>query len=134
MNLLDLMDCETLSGKTCLDSSPKPTTPSDVSWARLSDMITPSRSLTGPDGPARVWLTDHGAGPRGGFSTLNISDSPNGARACSLSRILETEPIPPRYYLSARACAGILKRAARRGKTLPELLAAALGAVAGVRT
>lgn len=38
----------------------------------------------------------------------------------------EKGSIPPRYYLSARACAGILLRAERRGKELPPTLKAAL--------
>ena len=48
--------------------------------------------------------------------------------------VLETGPIPQKYYLSQKACAGILRRAARRGKKLPELLEAALKAVVGVVT
>lgn len=47
----------------------------------------------------------------------------------SLSDILVTGDVPQRYFLSAKACAGILRRAARRGKTLPVLLARALQAV-----
>ena len=38
----------------------------------------------------------------------------------------ERESIPPKYFLSAKACAGILRRAEARGKTLPPLLSAAL--------
>ncbi len=34
--------------------------------------------------------------------------------------------IPPKYFLSATACSGILRRALRRGKTLPALLDLAL--------
>ena len=34
--------------------------------------------------------------------------------------------IPSKYFLSAQACAGILLRAARRGKKLPLLLGQAL--------
>jgi hypothetical protein len=49
---------------------------------------------------------------------------------CSLSDILETGAVPQRFFLSARACAGILRRAERRGKELPPQLQAALTAVA----
>jgi hypothetical protein len=38
---------------------------------------------------------------------------------CSLSDILETGDVPRRFYLSARACRGILRRAEKRGKELP---------------
>jgi len=48
----------------------------------------------------------------------------------SLSDVLETRDVPQKYYLSARACAGILRRAEKRGKALPEMLRVALGAVA----
>ena len=62
--------------------------------------------------------------------TRNGSDWRSGAAACSLSSILETGPVAPQYFLSAKACAGILRRAEKRGKTLPELLHRALAAVA----
>jgi hypothetical protein len=46
-----------------------------------------------------------------------------------LSDILETGGVPRRYYLSAKACAGILRRAEKRGKQLPEVLYMALKSV-----
>jgi hypothetical protein len=39
---------------------------------------------------------------------------------------LETGVLPQRFYLSPKACAGILRRAARRGKDLPPMLKKAL--------
>jgi len=39
---------------------------------------------------------------------------------------VETTSIPSKYFLSAKACAGILVRATRRGKKLPALLGLAL--------
>ena len=53
----------------------------------------------------------------------------NGGGVCSLSDILETGDLPQRYYLTAKACAGILRRAEKRGKELPEALHQALVAV-----
>lgn len=61
----------------------------------------------------------------------NTSAWPNDASVCSLSQILEIGRIPPKYFLSGKACAGILRRAERRGKELPEQLRHALKAVAG---
>ena len=55
----------------------------------------------------------------------------NDAGVCSLSEILETGDVPRRYYLSQKACLGILRRAAKRGKELPPMLHRALSAVAG---
>ena len=43
--------------------------------------------------------------------TLSFSDWPSDASVCSLSDILETGDLPPRYFLSARACLGIQRRA-----------------------
>jgi hypothetical protein len=42
-----------------------------------------------------------------------------------LSQILEVNA-PEKYHLSAKACEGILRRAERRGKQLPEMLKVAL--------
>ena len=58
--------------------------------------------------------------------------SPSDVDVCSLSDILETGDVPQRYYLTPKACAGILRRAEARGKELPPQLALALQAVAGL--
>ena len=63
--------------------------------------------------------------------TLNTGASPREGRACSLSQILEDSP-PRKYYLSRKACLGILRRARERGKPLPPQLEAALKAQAGL--
>jgi hypothetical protein len=68
------------------------------------------------------------------FLTLNTSEFPNGAVVSSLSDILETGAVPQRYFLSRKACAGILRRAEKRGKALPPSLRAALEAVASEPT
>lgn len=65
---------------------------------------------------------------------LSSTEWHSDASVCSLSDILEPLPLPARYFLSPKACAGILRRAAKRGKTLPAPLAAALEAVAGAPT
>ena len=54
--------------------------------------------------------------------TLNTSAWPKDASVCSLSDTLETGALPQRFYLSARACRGILRRAEKRGKVLPPQL------------
>jgi hypothetical protein len=58
--------------------------------------------------------------------TLNGSEWPSDAVVCSLSDVLETGDLPQRFYLSAKACAGIIRRAEKRGKKLPEALHQAL--------
>ena len=66
----------------------------------------------------------------GDSSMLNIGEFPNAERESLLSWILE-DNVPQKYYLSARACQGILTRASRRGKPLPEVLRQALMDVIG---
>lgn len=57
----------------------------------------------------------------GACSMRNTGECPNAAAESRLSQILEETP-PAKYCLTAKACAGILRRAKRRGKKLPELL------------
>ena len=57
--------------------------------------------------------------------TLNIGEGPNVERESTLLQILE-DNAPEKYYLSAKACEGILRRAERRGKELPPILKEAL--------
>lgn len=59
------------------------------------------------------------------FLTLNTGECPSVAVESTLSLILE-DNVPLKYYLSAKACEGILRRAERRGKQLPEMLKVAL--------
>jgi len=79
------------------------------------------------------WLNS-GMVSRGECLTLATSEFHSGAVESFLSEILEVQSPPQRYFLSPKACAGILRRAEKRGKTLPARLAAALEAVAGQQT
>lgn len=65
-----------------------------------------------------------GASP-GARLTLNTGESPSAAVESRLSWILEVNA-PEKYYLSEKACQGILTRASRRGKDLPAILKQAL--------
>jgi hypothetical protein len=69
-----------------------------------------------------------GMGSLGGVLTHNSSVSHSGEKECtsSLSKVLETGELPQRFYLSQKACAGILRRAEKRGKKLPPMLEQAL--------
>ena len=109
---LSVSDLGGLSGKMCPEFCPAAT-----------DGISPPSS-----GRWKSW----GMGVPGGFWTLNGSEFPSGAGVCFLSDVLETQPLPQRFSLSAKACAGILRRASRRGKALPPMLEAALKAAAGL--
>lgn len=60
---------------------------------------------------------------------LNIGPGPHSAESAStLSQILVPNA-PEKYFLSAKACQGILNRAKKRGKELPPMLKEALGEV-----
>ena len=78
------------------------------------------------------WMNS-GMGGRTECLTLSTSEWPNDAAACSLSDILETGNVPQRFFLSATACQGILRRADKRGKELPEALRLALEQVATLK-
>lgn len=86
--------------------------------------------------PSSEGWQNSGMGSPTAFLTLSTSEwnhtlapSLKDEGVCSLSDILETGDVPQRYFLSAKACAGILRRAEKRGKQLPPPLAHALKAV-----
>jgi hypothetical protein len=64
-----------------------------------------------------------------GAWTLNTLEWPSDGAACSLSSVLEPQ-VSERFNLSSKAAAGILRRAERRGKALPDALGLALVALA----
>src|SRR5688572_13208658 len=105
------LSLELSSGKTCPACSVPPTTPSAAFSPAWWEQIPHSFQHVGSDGPTRVWLMDPGDPPLGASWMPNISDWPNAAAVCSLSQVLETGPIPQKYFLSAKACSGILRRA-----------------------
>lgn len=72
-------------------------------------------------GMVRSW----GAVQLGEKWTLNIGEYPSEERGCTLFTVLEMT-VPDKYYLSAKACCGILRRAKQRGRTLPPTLEEAL--------
>jgi hypothetical protein len=75
----------------------------------------------------REWQNCLSVKSHGASLTRNIGECPNVAVESFLSQILQpTEDVPEKYYLSSRACLGILRRAKERGKELPEELKAAL--------
>ena len=68
----------------------------------------------------------------GESSTLNTGVCPRVVRGSSLWQILEPHP-QRKYYLSRKACLGILRRARKRGKELPATLKLALEMQSGLR-
>lgn len=74
-------------------------------------------------GKAQSWAM--GIQSLGEHLTLNIGECPKEESVSTLSQILEETP-HRKYYLSVKACLGILRRAEKRGKELPEILRQAL--------
>ncbi len=71
------------------------------------------------------WPAQGIATSSGEFWIRSSSEFPNAAVESSLLEVLE-KTSNPRYFLSSKACEGILRRANRRGKVLPKALHDAL--------
>lgn len=126
---MTMFDRDTWSGKT----SPEPSAPQKAKTSAPSlkkprgsrtkmPLFLDLRTENGRQ-PDVSWETDGAS--LGGYSMHSIGESPSVAVESRLSQILEDTP-HPKYYLSAKACQGILRRAERRGKELPEMLKTAL--------
>lgn len=96
-------------------------------WERWRGAESMSRQR---DGETKAWRWARTDFLNGACLTRNGSEWRSGGVACSLSSMLETGPVERRFFLSPKACAGILRRAEKRGKDLPEALRRALAAVA----
>ena len=83
------------------------------------------------DGQKADWCDYATVKSLGGLSTPNIGECPNVENVSILSSVLEAE-VSESYYLSPKACSGILRRAEKRGKKLPPLLEAVLKAQASL--
>lgn len=108
------LDCRTSR------SGQNPEGSSATDGALLGEHTTPNTGeFHSADGVSAWWsiLTD----TQQGTSSLNVSEEPNVPVDTKLSQILEENP-DPKYNLTPKACAGILRRAERRGKKLPEAL------------
>lgn len=127
------MDCIQLSlfGRTCQELSVQTAEKiSEPCWKNLPALNSQmfqflDLRVGGADGAKPEQSPEADGLWHGDSSTLNIGESPNAERESLLSQILEANA-PQKYYLSARACQGILTRASRRGKNLTKLLEVAL--------
>ena|SRR3972149_496234 len=113
----------------------------DISPSGLFGKMFPVSCHLHQDGilePSLGGWRNAGMGSHTEFLTLNTVEQmdtltlyPRDGGVSSLSDVLETGEVQQRYFLTARACAGILRRAEKRGKKLPEQLHKALLSVAG---
>ena len=103
---------------------------------------SPDGKLTRPQTDGEVSESSNSrpdvSGWRGGCLTCSMPEwtgssgrFPSDGAVCSLSDILETGDVPRKYFLSQKACSGILRRAENRGKELPKVLKEALLAASG---
>ena len=125
------LDLGSWSGKT----SPEPSQATKAATSRQSSKKRSASSSRKPPvlmclnadgrhGDSTATWEDDGVW-RGECLTRNTGESPSAVVASRLSQILEEAP-QEKYFLTARACQGILNRAERRGKMLPPKLKAAL--------
>ena len=82
-------------------------------------------SLQKVDGVIADASWERGGPLLGEYTMHSFGEFPKEENASHLSQILEDDPLQ-KYSLSAKACQGILNRASRRGKELPEILRKAL--------
>ena len=109
-------------------------------WFGRTSPVSCHQTADGTLAPSSGSWQNSGMGSPTAFLTLSTSEwnhtlapSLKDDGVCSLSDILEDSgSVPQRYFLSAKACAGILRRAEKRGKELPPQLALALRAVAAL--
>ncbi len=126
------------AGKMCREPSPAESgraRTSASSWRRSSELSAiPFMSLDLTPGRGNLlgeYCWEMISPYVGDAWTLNTGVSPRDARGSSLSQILEEDP-STKYYLTAKACSGILRRAFERGKALPKKLERALKIQAGL--
>ena len=129
MTLFDLDSwCGKMSPEHSVQTKAKTSKPSSRKSSGLSNRKRPlCLCLTGGGGTnqdASMMKWEDGL-LLGDYMTHSFGEYPNEENVSRLSQILQ-EDAPAKYYLSARACAGILNRAERRGKALPEILKTAL--------
>lgn len=95
-------------------------------YPSLEDRISPESSWTFQNS-GMAW---HGESETPNFSEFRSDEGGSlSSQRTSLADVLEPS-VARKYYLSAKAAAGILRRAERRGKELPEALAQALSGLA----
>ena len=76
-------------------------------------------------GQPQEWLEGERLTQLGECLTPNFGEFPNVEKESTLSQILEMD-VPDKYFLSAKACWGILSRAEKREKEVPTILKIAL--------
>lgn len=131
-------DWQTRVATSCLPSVPLLQSIGPAGWFGRTSPVSCRQTAEGTLAPSSGSWQNSGMGSPTAFLTLSTSEwnhtlapSLKDDGVCSLSDILEDSgSVPQRYFLSAKACAGILRRAEKRGKELPTALRRALQQVA----
>lgn len=100
----------------------------DGSLSKMCPVFYPAKREETSTPSSVKWL-DSGIAWPGGCLTLSTTDWPSDAEGCTLSEVLETD-VPLKYYLSPRACRGLLQRSEERERWIPPILEGALRSVA----
>ena len=138
---MELSDLDSWSGKTYpeLSAQTKATTSKPSSKKRQKSQTKMPLYLnlqkTGTENSNGVrqdasW--EMGGALLGEYTMRSFGECPSEEKESLLLQILEDKP-HPKYCLSAKACQGILRRAEKRGKTLPPMLKEALERQASIR-
>lgn len=127
---VSLFDQDTWCGKTYQEHSPQ--TKAKTSAASSKKRRGSSKKMPlfldlrgGGNGLLADASWEEGGALLGEYTTHSFGECPKEENVSHLSQILEDTPLP-KYYLSEKACLGILNRASKRGKELPEILKQAL--------
>lgn len=123
---MSIFDLDIWSGKTCPEPSvqtKEKTSDASLKKPRKSSIKMPLflDLRGGQSGHHQDAFWVMGGVLPGAYMMHSFGECPKEENVSRLSQILEGQP-HPKYCLSAKACQGILNRAERRGKELPELL------------
>lgn len=127
---MSIFDLDSWSGKMSLEPYHQTTEKTSESSSKRSAVskIKPPMYLdlrrANGNRPAVSWET--GFQWLGEYMMHSFGESPKEGVESHLSQILQANPVPQKYYLSEKACRGILARAEKRCKTLPPQLQKAL--------
>ena len=124
LSIFDIFSPDIWSGKTCqepLVQTKEKISDASLKKQRKSQMKLPLFLDLRGGGNLQAASWEMGGALLGVYMMRSFGEYPSEERESHLSQILEDHP-HPKYCLSERACQGILRRAERRNKVLPELL------------
>ena len=132
---VSLFDLDTWSGKMspehCLQTKEKTSAASSKKQPKSSRKMPLFLNHQGGGGVMQDASWEMGGALLGEYMMHSFGECPREENVSHLSQILQENP-HQKYSLSPKACIGILKRANKRGKKLPEILRKALERQAGI--